>query len=275
MKKREYPQITLERYVLGELSASEREKIDEAARDDSALRERLDRIRQSNEEILTRYPVDRTAREIDLRVHSKNTQEKFDGENAGRSKTPIGGVIAAVGNAISAIPAPVALTALLAVVLVPALYFYPNIGPSTERIKGLDSKLTVYRNTPEGAVALAPLDSVSAGDVLQVGYIAAGQPYGVIFSIDGRGNHTLHFPAHVDGSTELEQSGEQLLDFAYELDDAPQFEHFFLVVSQNPIQVSAVLDSVESHVSQFGTNVESGSLDLPKGCTATSIVLRK
>ncbi len=275
MKKTEYPQITLERYVLGELPASEHEQIDKAVQHDAALRERLDRIRESNEEILTQYPAERAAREIELRVHSEKTHERFESGNGSRNKTVIGSMIAAVGNTLSVIPAPVALTALLAVVLVPALYFYPQFGPSTERIKGLDSKLTVYRNTPEGAVALAPLDSVSAGDVLQVGYIAAGQPYGVIFSIDGRGNHTLHFPAHFDGSTELEQSGEQLLDFAYELDDAPQFEHFFLVVSQNPIHVSAVMDSVESHVSQFGTNIESGSLDLPKGCTATSIVLRK
>ncbi len=275
MKKKQYPQITLERYVLGELPASERKEVDEAIVNDSAIRERLERIRKSNKEILTEYPAERTAREIELRVHSENTRETYDEENSGQRRTLFAGIISAVGNTLSAVPAPIAMVTVLALALVPALYFYSDSGSGTERIKGLNSKLTIYRNTPEGAVALAPWDSVSVGDVLQLGYIAAGQPYGVIFSIDGRGNHTLHFPAHVDGSTELEQDGEQLLDFAYELDDAPRFEHFFLVLSESRINVTAILDSVHSHVSQHDTTVEPGSLPIPEGCKVTSIVLRK
>ncbi len=275
MKKKQYSQITLERYVLGELPASEREEVDESIVNDSAIQERLERIRKSNEEILTEYPAERTAREIELRIHSENTRETYDEKNSGRKRTLFTVIISAVGNSLSAVPAPIAIVTVLALVLVPTFYFYSDSESGTERIKGLDSKLTIYRNTPEGAVALAPRDSVSVGDVLQLGYIAAGQRYGVIFSIDGRGNHTLHFPASVDESTALEQDGEQLLDFAYELDDAPRFEHFFLVVSQSRINVTTILESVHSHLSQYGTTVEPDTLPVPEGCKVTSIVLRK
>jgi hypothetical protein len=128
----------------------------------------------------------------------------------------------------------------------------PEVGPVTEgevvhdgRAKGLAAALVVHRQSGDGEEVLRDGASASAGDVLQLGYRAAGAPHGVVVSIDGRGEVTLHHPASPGGSTALERGGETALPHAYRLDDAPRYERFFLVTDDQPIDVQAVLAAAE------------------------------
>jgi hypothetical protein len=93
-----------------------------------------------------------------------------------------------------------------------------------------------------GKEPLARGDKVTQGDVVQLAYNAMGATHGVIFSIDGRGTVTLHFPSERTGSTALKAKGANALDFSYELDDAPRFERFFFVTSDKPVDVGTVLE---------------------------------
>jgi hypothetical protein len=64
----------------------------------------------------------------------------------------------------------------------------------------------------------------------------------VIFSIDGRSALTLHYPYAVSGSTELVPGRRIPLEEAYTLDDAPDCEIFFFVISDKPVDAAAILD---------------------------------
>ena len=80
--------------------------------------------------------------------------------------------------------------------------------------------------------------------MLQLSYTAGEAKYGVIFSVDGRGSITWHMPAGYRGGSRsapaLDAQGQVVLPSAYELDDAPAFERFFLVYSSVPFDVGDV-----------------------------------
>lgn len=109
---------------------------------------------------------------------------------------------------------------------------------------------------------------VRAGDVLQLSYAGASQ-FGVIVSLDGAGVATLHFPATEVESTRL-GSGLVRLDHAYELDDAPGFERFFLVSAPHPLDPSEVLERVR------GLNEpRTDTPNLPASWSLVSVLLAK
>jgi len=114
-------------------------------------------------------------------------------------------------------------------------------GVSEERIKGLKPRLHVYRKRGSEVERLEPGASARPGDVVQLGYVAAGLSYGVIVSVDGRGVVTLHLPATGTEAAVLESDGVDLLPDAYELDDAPDYERFFLVASATRFDAGRVL----------------------------------
>jgi len=260
MNTRQYPQLLLERFVLGELPEPQRSEIASAVESDPSLAARVRALAESNSDILAAYPPQTAVRDMRLRAHALDVAERAKPSSARSSRRF---VVPALGMA-----------ALLAVVLVPVLTVQRGAQVS-ERVKGGGARLVVYRQTPDGGQPLADADSVGVGDVLQVGYVAGASRYGVIFSLDGRGETTLHFPVHPDSSTELEQGGERLLEFAYQLDDAPQFEHFFLVSSDSPLNTTEVLDSARSFAARFGAPTAHSGLRLPRGCSYSSLALRK
>lgn len=102
------------------------------------------------------------------------------------------------------------------------------------RLKGARPSLSLFRRTATGSERLKSGATVRPGDELQLSYTAAGLQYGAIVSVDGAGGVSRHFPSE-SGTTELESGGSILLDHAFELDDAPGFERFFFVASDDPI----------------------------------------
>ncbi len=117
--------------------------------------------------------------------------------------------------------------------------------PSDTRSKGLGPALALFRRTDRGAEALQPGAVVRAGDELRVGYRAGGFPYGAIFSVDGNGSVTRHWPPTGDSAGRLEP-GEPLLPDAFRLDAAPDYERFYLLLSEKPFPLRPVLESLHA-----------------------------
>lgn len=115
--------------------------------------------------------------------------------------------------------------------------FMPAV-PSRREVMPLPSRLDIFKNHYPKAVQLKSGDTVVEGDEVQVQY-QTQRLFGVIFSVDGAGVVSLHYPSEAEGSTALAQ-GTHLLRFAFILDDAPGFEKFFMVASKKPVSVEQV-----------------------------------
>nr|MDQ3003628.1 ActD-like protein [Fibrobacterota bacterium] len=93
------------------------------------------------------------------------------------------------------------------------------------------------RNTPDGPEQVVPGASAGAGDIFQVEYHPGNFAYGAILSVDGNGAVTLHWPSALDASTAWSSVTEHRLPKAFELDEAPRFERFHLLLSAKPIDL--------------------------------------
>ncbi|MBM4353060.1 MAG: DUF4384 domain-containing protein [Deltaproteobacteria bacterium] len=252
---RRIPDLRLEQYLLGELPPDQADEIAALEQSDPGVRARLEALRTSNESILRDYPPRVIAAQVSRR------------EAEGPRRRPIGWML------------PIAATAVVAASII--VWVARDVGPERQgpgyrsgpqethgpkmvdpgtRLKG-ESLLLLHRvtagdggheadSTPDsednpralGVELLSDGDSASAGDVLQLEYVAAGAPYGMILSIDGRGTVTLHYPPAEGGDTTLAPGGAVPLPRSYELDDAPGFERFILVTSQAPVPVAEILE---------------------------------
>jgi hypothetical protein len=164
-----------------------------------------------------------------------------------------------------AIPALAAAAAAALVVLV------PRPGGDGTREKGLAAHLEVYRQAQPDALQSGA--TARAGDLLQLAYVAAGAPYGVIVSVDGRGAVTLHWPEGGGPAARLEGPGAVPLTHAYQLDDAPRFERFFIVTGDAPFDSGAVVEAAKRLAASGAA--ETAPLALPRGLEQKAIVLRK
>jgi hypothetical protein len=140
-------------------------------------------------------------------------------------------------------PAAAAVTLVIA-----ALSIVPGLTRSDAdgvRIKGAAATLTVYRQVETGSETLTDGAPAREGDLLRVAYRTAAPAYGVIVSIDGAGVVTRHHPVDGFQATRLRAGDATPLDSAYELDDAPRWERFFLITSEQAFEVAAVLQAAE------------------------------
>lgn len=147
------------------------------------------------------------------------------------------------------------------------------------RLKGLRSHLTLHRKVGDGQEALDAGAMVRQGDVIQLSYVAVTATFGVIFSIDGRGQVTQHFPSSSQQSAALARQGATPLAQAYELDDAPGFERFFFVSidkKEAPAQfVANVMQKAQEFANGPSTRWEKGEMEIPKEWFQASFALKK
>lgn len=147
------------------------------------------------------------------------------------------------------------------------------------RLKGLSPHLTLHRKTDKGQERLAPNALAKRGDLIQLSYVAADAKFGVIVSIDGRGQSTLHFPSQQHGKVTLNRKGKVPLAHAYELDDAPDFEKFYFVSYAGPKApknfVAEVLKGAEALAKSKAQLVREKKLPLPGVWSQSSFLLRK
>ncbi|NBD09727.1 MULTISPECIES: ActD-like protein [Corallococcus] len=141
------------------------------------------------------------------------------------------------------------------------------------RSKGLQPRLDVHRQVASRTERLTDGAPAQAGDVVQLSYTAAGRVQGVIVSVDGRGAVTAHLPDQGDTSVPLARSGTHLLPRAYELDDAPGFERFFLITADAPFDREDVMAA--ARVLAASPDARTAPLALPSGLGQTSFLLEK
>ena len=240
------PDIVLERYRLNELPPAQHDRLSDRLRRDAALRLRLESLDQSDIEIRREYP-EFFVRRLQERLAARPMRRPF-----------LAGVPAAM----------LAAATLVLVVLVPRI---GTEGDGTQ-IKGLLPGLTVYRKTDRGSETLADGAIAHNGDVIRLGYRAAGRPYGVILSVDGRGAVTLHLPPNGDQAASLHNEPTVLLDQAYELDDAPGWERFYFVTAETSFAVQPVMDAARRAAANPRPQP---ALGLPRGLEQTMFVLQK
>lgn len=245
-----------ERWLLAEQSAVERARTETKL--DAGRRELLVREdRALREQLFARLPPEQLVARVQARLARSTAIERSDGSRRGWWIPALLGSLAAVSIGVfTALPGDPSQR-------------------SEERAKGLDLELRVYRKHGALAEQLVDGSEVAARDVLQVGYVRGEYTFGVLISIDGRGQVTLHHPATRDGSTALSSDGaRQLLPDAYELDDAPGFERFVFVVAQQPLSVAAV-EAAARELARDPERARREPLLLPVRTAQRSVLLRK
>ena len=212
------PEIMLERFVLNELPADVALRIDEAMKHDRALRERAKALAELQSASNSRW----IAESIRQRLHQEPSSS---------------------GSILWwAMPA-VATVILAAIVTRPGDSQSAGI-PMEERIKGPEAALSIYRKTPSGSEQLDEGAVAHQGDVIRIGYRLSDTAFGMIASVDGRGVVTLHHPAATPRAARLRGGEVVLLDQAYELDDAPKWERFYIITGTTEFEVAPVVEAI-------------------------------
>ena len=249
MENNRVSNFMLERYRLGELLPEDRKALEEAFAADENIRSRLIVLDESDRKLRNRYPVEFLDRGVcqalpdKLLESSHPPKMRFSGRWKGLpARLPKQGKIAAVILLCFALP----LVFFLRVQNQAEGHGIP--GParelSTDRAKGAvlsHAELSVYLKS-DSEILLSDQAVLGEGNTVQLAYTAPfGECYGVIFSIDGRSEVTMHYPYRTGQSPLLVSGKRTFLSEAYTLDDAPFYEVFVMVVSDKPLNVEAVL----------------------------------
>ncbi|MDA3851453.1 MAG: hypothetical protein PF447_09290 [Spirochaetaceae bacterium] len=203
--------LLVERYRLGELP----QHLAQEVRQYPHLQEELDKLDDSDQEILIKYPFNQVERKIR------------------RNKVKIWSRLSMAAAAL--------------VLVLTGTFFIQqnsNSNPYGIRVKGSrdsDPQLTIYRHQGDNIQKLVDGDHAQAGDLLQIAYKEIPQEsFGLIISLDGAGNQTVHFPMSGQEAQLLDSSGEVYLPWSYELDNAPDYEAFFLIISEQPFSLADI-----------------------------------
>jgi hypothetical protein len=147
------------------------------------------------------------------------------------------------------------------------------------RTKGLEAHLLVFRKIETGVEQLETGDTARSKDLLQLAYIAGENKFGLIFSIDGRKVVTYHFPEkdwrYLEHAPDLTGPEKVSLPRSYELDDAPDYERFFFVSSEQPIELDQVLLGLEKLLSSPVENIKTDLLSLSSEIHQDTFLLNK
>jgi len=263
IKHKNIPDLYLEKYVQGALSSEEVERIVKLAENDKKLKQRIREIQLSNAEF----------RNSSLYVKALENIDKKVKENSSHNKRFMPLWQYAGTSLFVCIFIFTFLPSESLLIKNNAKEEYSALG-SEVRLKGMLPELSIYRKKNNYAEKIANHQFVSNHDVLQLRYQGAGYQFGVIFSIDGRGQVTLHFPIHEEESTRIQSEGSVALPYAYELDDAPGFERFFLLASYSSLNVDEILKKgkVLANSELAATNEK---ITMPAEVYQTSVLLAK
>lgn len=257
------PELVVEKLALGEASAQQQRLVTDADK------RRADELHRDNAEILARYPAHKLAAQIRHRAAAAAPLPARRWLWAPALATALGVLVVGVGSGYLGELGPGRGHT--------AGSGAPESGDAV-RIKGSGPRILVFRKQGDKAAQLRPGAEAQAGDLIQLGYLASGQRYGVIVSIDARGGATLHFPATAAASTELARSGPAMLDQAFQLDDSPAFERFFLVTADQgneaALSVALVMDKARA-LAADARAAETGMLALAPSLQQQSFLLRK
>ena len=201
-------------------------------------------LKKSDEEILNTYSVEAMRAAVAGKLAGNKTEEKAVAPVI--LKFPVTRIVTYAAAAV-----------LLAALIIPAGLKNAKVGASrapTERVKGAapsnassEPQIKLYRQQGREIQALNNGDFAHSGDIIQITYNAGSDAYGVIFSVDGNGNITRHFPENSWNAAQMLRSNDEIpLDFSYELDNAPDFECFILVTSKNEFSLEDIDSKIKN-----------------------------
>ncbi len=268
--------LYLEQHALGELPEQLAGQLDR-----SELGAAREELQANNEEILAELPVER---QVPI-IRSRYAMEKARAEALAREQARVrrGAWAGAVAAASAA--------AVLLLVVMPSVHDRDDPDPrgpgvvaplpvDEVRIKGPQKPepaapyLNVYRQSGGAPERLDDGAAAGPGDLIQLTYVAEKSKHGVVLSLDGAGNVTLHWPEKPDGSTLLKSRGETPLLHAYELDAAPLYERFVFVTSDKPIEVPEVLEAARRLASD-ARSAATDPLEIPADWKQSDFTLNK
>jgi len=262
MKAKSVNAWELERYLLGELPQARMEEFARLLRQDTKLSTQLESLRKSNNDILQAY----TPEGMIPHIQRKRQSELSHKEIRPRSQ--------AIRRLLFASP-------ILASGLVLLFFFvFRTFVSQDTRIKGTESidmaksQILIYRKVKDEVRVIRDGDAAQKGDLLQIAYVSAGHPFGVIFSVDGSGAVTLHYPEDALSSAKLKPNEQVPLRTSYELDDAPVYERFFFVTAPSEINVTEILELAE-RLAENPARAREAALDLPKTYGQYSVLVKK
>jgi len=251
-KRREIPDWKCERFLLNELDDAEMAEIRRAMENDAKLRARLDAIKESNREILAEFSPERMGQQMRERLHGGDTavsgRRRF---GFARARLVPAGLLVAVFIALVAAPH-----------LIPPDRESTGVDYGPERLKGTAPQLHLYRKTASGSERIQDGDLAAENDLIIIEYQTSEDGFGSILSVDGRGTITRHLPVNGSQAAQLTLRAPQLLDYSYELDDAPLWEVFFFVTSSRPFAVDDVIKSIAESLALARSD---SSMSLPAG----------
>ena len=227
--------FTLERYRLGELSPEDMDAVNEILASDAELQSQMKELDESDADLRSQYPMEYFIR-------------PFRAEKA-RPRTRYLVAMAAV---------------LAAGIILPSLFFLfqrnsANAGRDAALLDSQNGIAVASADRPKGTtmeglelsiylkgnreIPLADQSLLSEGNTIQLAYTApaGASHYGVIFSIDGRSVVTMHYPYRMGQNPLLVSGKHTFLNEAYTLDDAPFYEVFVMVISEEAISADTIL----------------------------------
>lgn len=262
------PPMLLERLAAGEMPDDERRTLrDRYACTEDDLAQYIQEIHAHNQELLATYPASEFAKAVHNRLDDASTRAS--------SPTPS-------RRSWWAIPAMLATAAAAWVFISPLMMPTPQpqwTDPADDVIllKGaLPDTLKIWRAAQPENQRLEQGDKVRKGDTIQLEYVVPRDISGMIFSVDGRDVVTLHHPENARSAALLEQ-GTHLLPYSYTLDDAPDYERFFLVQCTHDVDASALLAHAKRFAAHATPDARRATFELPSDhdCTSHSMWLAK
>lgn len=289
MKSYKITDLQLEQYLLNELPADIMNRISSELKTDPGLKIRLEELKNSGRDIIAKYPADIMAAKI-LAGINKIKPEISRASSADIKNEPAASILTYFLNGLHnlingrsrkiaySIAAVSAMTAAFVIIFnIPGIISNRPVIKDDDiiRIKGMEPGISVHRKNGSRIEELKNMSKASRGDLLQIGYISTGEyRHGIIFSIDGRGAVTLHFPESENGETSLKLNRKVMLQRAYELDDSPDFEKFIFIISQEPINTKRIIEKAKI-LAQSKDKVLNGKLEAGNNTVEFSLTIKK
>jgi len=214
----------IERYLLEELPESEMATLKTLENENAEFCSRIEQLKNNNKELLAKYPAPYPKFKV---IEQKNKWRVY--------LSACAALVMAATAMITVFSDRNAATGFSNAVV---------ISEEGTRIKGLKAGLEIWRKTGESTEKLSNNSEAKAGDLLQMRYTAEKKCYGVILSMDGNGTMTIHLSGDSGKAAELEAGKIVSLKNAYELDNAPKFETFYLITDSTRFSLAPVAESI-------------------------------
>lgn len=269
----------VEALALDELAPPQRDQI--LAQLGAQADDLLHNLRQSNEDILARYPAGPQAEQIRLAL--QNVKERKDRDDT----LSIRKYVYWLG--------PLATGLMLLLWLHPVEHVDTGGMPlplEQTRLKGQASALQIFVRSGGGrtqkgheiapqAHAINDGDLAQAQDRLQIFLFPLSQAqetksFAALISIDGAGQVSQIWPENGTEARPVQlQQGEEAmsLPFSYQLDAAPGFERFIVVRSERPFLLGPVIDAARSIAGH--EEAQRQEIDLAPGLQQQSLLMIK